>query len=63
MTRIIWRVRYALLALRSRYEFTPFTAWEEAGASWDAWDEMRGEEVMPSPLEAIREDALEWRYG
>lgn len=58
--RLIWQLRYARLALNSRYEFTPWSAWSEARASWDMNNAERGNDPMPSPREAIAEDAFEW---
>lgn len=63
IARLFWQWRYARLALRSPYEFTPLAAWREASASWGVWDTERGDEPMPTPGEAIYEDAMEWRYG
>lgn len=63
MNRLLWCARYAILALRSRYAFTPLSAWQEAWASWEMNDQERGDEVMPTPLEAIRQDAYEWQFN
>lgn len=63
MNRLLWCARYALLALRSRYEFTLFSAWQEAWASWEMNDQERGDEIMPTPREAIQQDAYEWRFN
>jgi len=63
MGRLIWQLRYAWMALRSPYAFTPLSAWCEAVASWDHNETDRGPYPMPTPGEALYEDAMEWRYG
>ncbi|RSV15644.1 hypothetical protein CA235_07260 [Sphingomonas sp. ABOLF] len=61
MERIIWQFRYARIALRSIYDFNPLSAWREANASWEAQDDMRGNEPMPTPAEAFSDDVESWR--
>jgi hypothetical protein len=58
--RLMWQLRYARLALRSRYQFTPWSAWSEASASWEMNNDERGDEPIPTPREAISQDAYEW---
>jgi hypothetical protein len=59
MTRFIWQVRYALIALRSRYKLPALEAWREARASW----EHHTAEGPITPAHAFAEDAFEWRLS
>lgn len=61
MARILWCLRYARMALRSPYDFTPLSAWHEAWASWEMNNDERGSDPMPVPGEAIYHDQFEWR--
>jgi hypothetical protein len=58
MIRLFWRIRYTMLALRSRYEFTLISAWSQSAASWDD-----SEDGAMTPTDCLREDAYDWRLG
>lgn len=59
--RLLWQAAYARLCLRSRYDFTVLSAWQEAVASWEHWSgECPVGEPMPPPAEILQEDMFEW---
>ncbi|MEN5147216.1 hypothetical protein [Brevundimonas diminuta] len=60
MSKLIWRLRYTFLLLRSPYVITPLEAWSMSAGSWDENDDARGSDPMPSPADALYEDQYYW---
>ncbi len=60
MSKLIWRIRYTCLLLRSPYVITPPEAWSMSAGSWEENDEARGADPMPSPADALYEDQYCW---
>lgn len=61
MIKLIWRIRYTYLLIRSPYVVTTTEAWSMSAGSWEENDQARGCDPMPTPADALYEDQYYWR--
>lgn len=60
MKKIIWKIQYTWALYRSPFDVSLWRAWSEASASWEMNDYERRGEPMPTPTDALYEDANYW---